>query len=239
MGAANNENHGVRHVAVIMDGNGRWAKNRGLKHIEGHREGAKSVKRAIEAAREFGIEYLTLYAFSTENWKRPGSEVKGLMSLLGEFIDDNLEEFRNTGIRLRTIGRTEQLPKFVVKKLLNAIEETKSNDKGTLIVALNYGGRAEITDAAKKIAQDVKSGKIKPDSVDEKLFSSYLYAPDIPDPDLLIRTSGEFRISNFLLWQLSYSEIYISEVLWPDFDKEEFGKAVESYRNRHRRYGGR
>lgn len=229
----------LQHVAIIMDGNGRWAKQRGLDHIEGHRKGADSVKNCVEIAKEFGIKYLTLYAFSTENWKRPESEVKGLMNLLRDFLDQHLDEMNEKGIRVRAIGRIDKLPLLTKRKLLNAIKKTSKNEEGNLVLALNYGGRAEIVDAAKKFADDVSKGKIKSSQLDEELFKNYLYAPDIPDPELMIRTSGEFRLSNFLLWELSYSEIYISDVLWPDFDKKEFKKAIDSYYGRERRYGGR
>lgn len=234
-----NKDKKIEHVAIIMDGNGRWAKQRGLRHIEGHKKGADAVQRAIEAAQDFGLEYLTLYAFSTENWKRPKEEVEGLMLLLRQFIDDRLDEIHEKGVRIRTIGRLNKIPYPTRRKLIKAMEKTEGNSKGTVILALNYGGRAEIIDAVSHIAQDVKDKKIKVRNIDESLFREYLYAPDIPDPELMIRTSGEFRISNFLLWQLCYSEIYISDVLWPDFDKEEFKKALDSYCHRERRFGGR
>ena len=229
----------IQHVAIIMDGNGRWAKARGLDHIEGHRKGAEAVKESVTAAKELGIKYLTLYAFSTENWKRPEGEVKGLMSLLRDFLEKHLDEMNEKGIRVRAVGRIDKLPLLTRRKLLSAMKKTSKNEEGTLILALNYGGRAEIVDAAKKFAEDVSNGKIKCSELDEELFKNYLYAPDVPDPELMIRTSGEFRLSNFLLWELSYSEIYISDVLWPDFDKNEFKKAVETYYGRDRRFGGR
>jgi len=229
----------LQHVAIIMDGNGRWAKQHGLEHIEGHRKGADAVKECVEVAKELGIKYLTLYAFSTENWKRPEGEVKGLMNLLRNFLENHLDEMNEKGIRVRAIGRIDKLPLLTRRKLLNSIKKTSKNEEGNLVLALNYGGRAEIVDAAKKFAEDVSKGKIKSSQLDEELFKNYLYAPDIPDPELMIRTSGEFRLSNFLLWELSYSEIYISDVLWPDFDKKEFKKAVESYYGRDRRFGGR
>ncbi|OGV38423.1 MAG: di-trans,poly-cis-decaprenylcistransferase [Lentisphaerae bacterium GWF2_45_14] len=229
----------LQHVAIIMDGNGRWAKKHGLEHIEGHKKGAEAVKQSVEVAKELGIKYLTLYAFSTENWKRPENEVKGLMSLLRDFLEKHMDEMNEKGISIRAVGRIDKLPFLTRRKLLSAIKKTRNNKEGTLVLALNYGGRAEIVDAAKKIADDVSNGKIKSSDLDEELFKNYLYAPDIPDPELMIRTSGEFRLSNFLLWELSYSEIYISDVLWPDFDKNEFKKAVESYYGRDRRFGGR
>ena len=229
----------VRHVAIIMDGNGRWAERRGLPKVEGHRQGARQVTEVLKAAQEYGVEFLTLYAFSTENWKRPVAEVTALMGLLEEFIDDKLPELMKNGIRLRTIGRTEDLFPGARKKLLHAIEMTEKNNGGTLNLALNYGGRAEIVDAVNKMAAEMteKGGRFP--KVTEESFRNYLYAPDIPDPDLLIRTSGELRLSNFLLWELSYSEMYVTDTLWPDFGKKEFGEALEAYGQRNRRFGGR
>ena len=229
----------VRHVAIIMDGNGRWAERRGLPKVEGHRQGARQVTEVLKAAQEYGVEFLTLYAFSTENWKRPVAEVTALMGLLEEFIDDKLPELMKNGIRLRTIGRTEDLFPGARKKLLHAIEMTEKNNGGTLNLALNYGGRAEIVDAVNKMAAEMteKGGRFS--KVTEESFRNYLYASDIPDPDLLIRTSGELRLSNFLLWELSYSEMYVTDTLWPDFGKKEFGEALEAYGQRDRRFGGR
>ena len=229
----------VRHVAIIMDGNGRWAERRGLPKVEGHRQGARQVTEVLKAAQEYGVEFLTLYAFSTENWKRPVAEVTELMGLLEEFIDDKLPELMKNGIRLRTIGRTEDLFPGARKKLLHAIEMTEKNNGGTLNLALNYGGRAEIVDAVNKMAAEMteKGGRFP--KVTEESFRNYLYASDIPDPDLLIRTSGELRLSNFLLWELSYSEMYVTDTLWPDFGKKEFGEALEAYGQRDRRFGGR
>lgn len=229
----------VRHVAIIMDGNGRWAERRGLPKVEGHRQGARQVTEVLKAAQEYGVEFLTLYAFSTENWKRPVAEVTALMGLLEEFIDDKLPELMKNGIRLRTIGRTEDLFPGARKKLLHAIEMTEKNNGGILNLALNYGGRAEIVDAVNKMAAEMteKGGRFP--KVTEESFRNYLYAPDIPDPDLLIRTSGELRLSNFLLWELSYSEMYVTDTLWPDFGKKEFGEALEAYGQRDRRFGGR
>ena len=229
----------VRHVAIIMDGNGRWAERRGLPKVEGHRQGARQVTEVLKAAQEYGVEFLTLYAFSTENWKRPVAEVTALMGLLEEFIDDKLPELMKNGIRLRTIGRTEDLFPGARKKLLHAIEMTEKNNGGTLNLALNYGGRAEIVDAVNKMAAEMteKGGRFP--KVTEESFRNSLDAPDIPDPDLLIRTSGELRLSNFLLWELSYSEMYVTDTLWPDFGKKEFGEALEAYGQRDRRFGGR
>ncbi len=229
----------VEHIAIIMDGNGRWASERGLPHLEGHRAGTETVQRIVEACQDLKINYLTLYAFSTENWKRDKSEVDGLMDLLLEFLEKHLVTLMKNNIRLKAIGRLKELPEEVYNSLLHVIEETAQNDSGTLVFALNYGGRAEIVDAAKKISEEVKSGKISSDEIDEKLFSQYLYAPEIPDPDLMIRTSGELRLSNFLLWELSYAEFYVTDTYWPDFDKEELMKALDSYYGRDRRYGGR
>lgn len=228
-----------RHVAIIMDGNGRWAEKNGIKRVDGHRKGAEAVKKVVDAAREIGIEYLTLYAFSTENWKRPLTEINALMGLLEEFIDNKLPEMKEKGIRIKTIGRTDELPGGVRKKLLNAIKETSANTGGTLVLALNYGGRAEIVDSVKKIAVAAVEKKLNPDKIDEKLFAGYLYDPDLPDPELMIRTSGEMRLSNFLLWQLSYAELYVTDVLWPDFDKDDFFKAIDVFKSRDRRFGGR
>jgi undecaprenyl diphosphate synthase len=229
----------IRHIAIIMDGNKRWAKKHHLPTLKGHNEGANTVQKIMKAAKEFGIEYITLYAFSTENWRRSKKEVEGLMSLLRYFINDNVDKINKEGIRLRAIGKIEMLPDKTRKVLLDAVEKTKGNREGNLILALSYGGRAEIADASKKIASDAVAGKINPDEIDEKLFRGYLYAPDIPDPDLLIRTSGEFRISNFLLWQISYSEIWITDTLWPDFSKDELKTAIDAFYSRKRRYGGR
>jgi undecaprenyl diphosphate synthase len=229
----------LEHVAIIMDGNGRWAKQRGLKHIDGHRQGAEAVKKVIEACEVHEIKYLTLYAFSTENWKRAKLEVNGLMKLLDTFLTDNIKVIHEKDICLKAIGRLEKLPFFVRRKLLKAIAETADNKNGKVILALNYGGRAEITDAAKKIAEDAISGKISPDDIDENRFAEYLYDPDIPDPDLMIRTSGEIRLSNFLLWELAYSEFFVTDTLWPDFGPDDLTEAVESYYKRERRFGGR
>ncbi len=228
------EKGSVRHVAIIMDGNGRWADRRGVAKVEGHRQGARQVSEVLEAAREAGVEFLTLYAFSTENWKRPVAEITALMGLLEEFLDEKLPELMRKNVRLRTIGRTADLYPGARRKLLAAMEATEGNTAGTLNLALNYGGRAEIIDAVNRI-QAERPGK----TIDEKSFRKYLYAPDIPDPELMIRTSGELRLSNFLLWQLSYAELYVTDTLWPDFGKEEFRKALESFGGRDRRFGGR
>ncbi|MEI6056004.1 MAG: isoprenyl transferase [Lentisphaerota bacterium] len=232
------EKNQIKHIAIIMDGNGRWAKEKGLSRIEGHKAGARTVERVLKAAEKYNIEYLTLYAFSTENWKRPKMEIAGLMNLLKEFLEVNLKALHEKETRLRTIGRTNDLPFLTRKVLEKAIKDTSKYSKRQLILALSYGGRAEIIDAVKKLAEDVKSNKVKPDFINEEVFSNYLYAPDIPDPELMIRTSGEMRLSNFLLWQLSYSELWITNTLWPDFGEEEFSEAINHYYLRNRRYGG-
>lgn len=226
------------HVAIIMDGNGRWAAAKGLPRIAGHNAGANSVEEAIKAAKESGVKVLTLYAFSTENWKRPKQEVDALFGLLENYIDSKADTMIKNGIRISAIGRIEELPDRVQRKLKSVMDRTRDCSSLLLNIALNYGSRTEIADAARVIAKDCVSGKVDPDDIDEKTFSGYLYTKDLPDPDLLIRTSGEMRLSNFLLWQLSYSEIYISKKLWPDFKKSDFIEALNEYQNRQRRYGG-
>ena len=227
------------HVAIIMDGNGRWAEKRGLPRIEGHKAGGKAVRRTAEAAWELGVKFLTLYAFSTENWRRSPKEVSALMRLLGDSIDDNLDDMMEKGTRLRVIGRKERIPKGTLAKLERAVETTRNNRNNSLVVALNYGGRSEIADAAKAIAAEVAAGKTNPKKVNEATVASHLYAPDIPDPDLMIRTSGEKRISNFLLWELSYAELWFTETLWPDFGGAELEAAISDFKSRKRRFGGR
>ena len=224
----------MQHIAIIMDGNGRWAEARGLTRSDGHKAGADNISRIADAAAEAGIKYLTLYAFSTENWKRPPAEVAFLMGLISEVTEKKLPEMMKNNVRLRTIGRTDDLPFPARKSLLKCIEETKNNTGLTINIALSYGGRAEIADAVTRILAEKKPGT----KIDEKEFAKYLYAPDIPDPDLLIRTSGELRLSNFMLWQLSYSEIYITDTHWPDFDKDALQKALDSFGTRKRRFGG-
>ncbi|HOZ29840.1 MAG TPA: isoprenyl transferase [Bacteroidales bacterium] len=225
------------HVAIIMDGNGRWAKSQGKMRLSGHQEGAKSVKRAIEVCGELGIKYLTVYAFSTENWNRPHSEVSGLMSLLSNSIDKEFDEINKNKIRIRVIGQIDKLPENVQKKLNQAIEKTKDNDSLNFVIALSYSGRWDIINAVKKMIRDCDDKKISRDLIDEETFSTYLSTNGIPDPELLIRTSGEERISNFLLYQLAYSELYFTTTLWPDFSKEDFYKAIVDYQNRERRFG--
>ena len=224
----------VQHLAIIMDGNGRWAKERGLSRSEGHRAGAKQIAKVVDAAREFGIKYLTVYAFRTENWKRPQDEVRVLMELIREFTTDMLPDMMKNNVRLRTIGRTSDLPLPSRVALQKAIDTTAKNDGFTLNIALSYGGRAEMIDAMNKMLKERKSNE----PLTEEEFRNYLYAPDIPDPDMMIRTSGEMRISNFLLWQLSYSELYVTPVYWPDFGKEELAAALENFASRDRRFGG-
>lgn len=227
-----------RHVAIIMDGNGRWAQQHKLPRLSGHEAGRKSVKAVTMAAIEEGVRYLTLYAFSVENWQRPRDEVQGLMGLLRGVLREELAEMGREGIRLRTIGRRQDLPEAVREELEVAIEKTKTNTKLDLILALSYGSRVEITEAAKTIAREAKAGTLDPEAVDEKTFAQHLYTRDLPDPDLLIRTSGEMRVSNFMLWQISYAEIYVTPVLWPDFGKKEFAAALADYAKRERRFGG-
>ena len=226
-----------RHVAIIMDGNGRWANRHGLPRLKGHEEGAKSVRAAVRSCRDLGVEYLTLYAFSVENWVRPPSEIQGLMRLLRRFLKDDEHELHENEVRLRVIGRMEDLPKLVQTGLKRVIKATEHYTKGQLILALSYGGRTEIAYAARQIAEKVKAGKLNPGKIDEATVAAHLYAPDVPDPDLMIRTSGEMRLSNFLLWELSYSELYVTDVLWPDFREAEFKAAIEAYGKRQRRFG--
>ena len=226
-----------RHVAVIMDGNGRWAKQRGRPRLFGHRAGADSLRAILRACRDHGVEYLTVYAFSTENWVRPQDEVSGLMSLLKTFLKKDEHELHENQVRLRVTGRLQDLPKAVRNELERVMDATRNYEKGHLILALSYGGRAEIVDAVRAIAADVRAGRLAPEAIDEKAIAARLYLPDVPDPDLMIRTSGELRLSNFLLWELSYSEFYFTETLWPDFREADFAKALEEYARRQRRYG--
>ncbi len=227
-----------RHIAVIMDGNGRWARARGLSRLEGHRAGAEAVRRVTVAAAEIGLEYLTLYAFSVENWRRPKREIQGLMRYLKEYLKSELPLMRENNIRLRAIGRIGEFPVSVQKALARTVSATAGHTGLTLTLALNYGGRSEIADGVRRIAQAAREGEVDPETIDEKLISRYLYAPDLPDPDLLIRTSGEMRISNFLLWQISYTEFWVTEKCWPDFDKGMLLQAISDYQGRERRFGG-
>lgn len=226
------------HVAIIMDGNGRWANERGLPRLKGHEEGAQSVLAVLKAAKEAGVKYLTLYAFSTENWKRPKEEVDGLMSLLGSFMQKHSKKFLENKIRLRVIGEFDRLPKRVQMGLGKLMKASEKDYEYTLIVALSYGSRKEMAEAAKAIARKAVAGEIDPEEVDEETVARHLYLPDVPDPELMIRTSGELRLSNFLLWQLSYAELYVTDKLWPDFREKEFFQALESFGQRGRRFGG-
>lgn len=226
-----------KHVAIIMDGNGRWAKKRGLPRVAGHKRGVDTVQKIVEAAADIGIKYLTLYTFSTENWNRPKDEVSTLMRLLLSSLRDKLNELNNNNIRLTTIGDTGSLPEAVQKQLKASIEKTKNNDRMVLNLALSYGGRWELLNAIKEIADDVDKGKCKPDDICENLINTKLTTKDMPDPDLVIRTSGEFRVSNFLLWQIAYSEFIITETLWPDFSKNDLYKAIQVFQKRERRFG--
>lgn len=223
-----------QHVAMIMDGNGRWAIQRGLPRLAGHKAGTENLRRVIRSTVEFGVKYLTIYAFSTENWGRPPEEVQGLMGILQDVIDHELHELHAEGVQLRHIGRLERLDPKIQAKVLKAIELTKNNDRLILNIAWNYGGRDEIVCAIQKIIKD----GIAPDDVTTELVSRYLFTAGVPDPDLVIRTSGELRISNFLIWQTAYSEWYVTPTFWPDFDKEEYRHALEIFAQRDRRYGG-
>lgn len=226
-----------RHVAVIMDGNGRWARQRGLDRIEGHREGINSVRAVVEACGALGIEVLTLYTFSTENWRRPRREVAALMRLLIQTVRDQVDELDENNVRLTTIGRLEDLPRYAQRAVQRAIRRLQDNTGLLVVLALSYSSRVEIAGAARAIAEDVLAGKLSPDQITPETFGNYLQTAGLPDPDLLIRTSGELRISNFLLWQIAYTELYVTDVLWPDFRKREFYAAIEDYQNRERRFG--
>ena len=227
-----------KHVAIIMDGNGRWAKKRRMSRIRGHQKGTDAVRDVVRTSREIGISWLTLYAFSEENWKRPQKEISALMNLLKQFLKDELAEMQENGIRLRTIGRTQKLPGDVRKALFDSIEKTAGNKDMVLTLALSYGGRQELTDSVQKIAAKVEKGEITPGRITEELINDSLYTAGIPEPDLLIRTSGEYRISNFLLWQIAYTEFYITQTLWPDFGKDEYLSAIKEFQERERRFGG-
>jgi undecaprenyl diphosphate synthase len=226
-----------RHVAIIMDGNGRWAKAKNMVRVQGHRAGADSVREVVKAAGEFGVKYLTLYAFSVENWKRPKSEVTTLMGLLEKFLRDQLPELIKNNIRLQAIGRLADLPDKVRQELHRGIDATRENTGLILIFALSYSGRVEIIEAVRSIVREIKLGHLDSAQIDEQVFNHHLYTRYYPDPDLLIRTSGEMRLSNFLLWQLSYTEIYVTPTLWPDFGRHEFAEALIDYGNRQRRFG--
>ncbi len=225
------------HIAIIMDGNGRWASKRNLPRTAGHEAGVEAVRKVVRASAEIGIKYLTLYTFSVENWKRPREEVAALMRLLSKTTRREIDELNRNNVRLITTGRIDELSLSRRKVLALAAQKTRKNSGLVLNLALNYGGRTEIIDAVKAIALGIRSGHIQPGEINEVLFSNYLYTAGLPDPDLLIRTSGEMRISNFLLWQTSYTELYITDVLWPDFDRSELFKAIIEYQKRERRFG--
>ena len=226
-----------RHIAIIMDGNGRWARSRGFLRLAGHREGIKSVRDIVTCCREIGVKVLTIYAFSAENWKRPELEVSTLMMFLEQFLRKELKTLKDNNIRFMTIGQTDKLPESVQRWLRKVTKETANNDTMILNVALSYGGRTEIVEAVRHIAKDAASGVLLPQDVTSKIFSDYLYTRGLPDPDLMIRTSGETRISNFLLWQLAYTELYFTKTLWPDFRRQDLLLAILNYQQRERRFG--
>jgi undecaprenyl diphosphate synthase len=225
------------HVAIIMDGNGRWAKQRRLPRVEGHRNGVESVRAVVRAAGEAGVKYLTLYAFSVENWNRPKDEVDTLMKYLARFLKAEIGELNRNNVRLDAVGQIYRLPEFVQRQLEKTKAALSKNNGLTLILALSYGGRTEIVEAVRSMAQKVKDGRLEPAEINEQVVSQHLYTCHYPDPDLLIRTSGEMRISNFLLWQISYAELVVTPTLWPDFRKPQFFEALEEYTRRHRRFG--
>jgi undecaprenyl diphosphate synthase len=228
-----------RHVAIIMDGNGRWAKARGLPRAAGHQRGAEAVRRVVEACREIGISYLTLYAFSSENWKRPPSEVDDLMGLLRLYLRRELADLHRNNVRIRFIGDWRKLAPDIVTLIEEAIAKTADNSGLTFIIAINYGSHNEIVDAARRIATDIADGRLEAGALNEEIFAGYLHTSGIPDPDLIIRTSGEQRLSNFLLWQAAYAELIFMDLLWPDFNKASLEQAIDEYQGRERRYGGR
>jgi undecaprenyl diphosphate synthase len=232
-----NQQHLPEHVAIIMDGNGRWAKQQGKLRVFGHENGVKAVREVVEGAAEIGVKNLTLYAFSTENWNRPKLEVQTLMKLLVGSLKREIKTLQKNNIRLKTIGNTEALPSKVVAELLEVIDKTKDNNHMTLTLALSYGAREEIKNAVKNIAVKVKNNIISPEKIDDSIINEHIYTHFLPDVDLLIRTSGEQRVSNFLLWQIAYAELYFTEVLWPDFTKEHLFEAIVNYQNRERRFG--
>jgi undecaprenyl diphosphate synthase len=226
-----------RHVAIIMDGNGRWARQRGLSRIEGHKRGKDSVRAVVETSRRLGIKFVTLFAFSTENWHRPKREVEALMGLLRRYLRSELRKMMKNGIRLVAIGDLQRLPAPLQRELHAAIAATRLNSEMTVVLAVSYSGREEIVHAARELAREVQQGQLDPERIDAAVFARYLNIPDIPDPDLLIRTSGEMRISNFFLWQSAYSEIYVTDTLWPDFRERQFVEALTHYQQRERRFG--
>ncbi|MEI8215678.1 MAG: isoprenyl transferase [Eubacteriales bacterium] len=226
------------HIAIVMDGNGRWAQSRGLPRLAGHNAGMKSLKKIVEASSEMGLKYLTVYAFSTENWKRPADEVSGIFKILVFYIEKELKELHANNVKVNIIGDFKKLPKEAVDQLARSLETTRENTGMVFNIALNYGSRDEIMSAVRALAQKSKEGTIDPETLSEIDFENYMYTKDIPDPDLIIRTSGEMRLSNFLLWQSAYSELYFTDILWPDFKKSDLEKAIIEYQNRKRRYGG-
>ncbi len=227
-----------RHIAIIMDGNGRWAQERGLPRVLGHKAGVESVREVVKVCRELGVEWLTLYTFSTENWRRPPEEVQTLMSMLKQLLRAEVAELHRNDVRIRGLGRVWELPPEVQEELRRAEELTKDNQGLNLVLAVSYGGRQEIVDAARRLAEDVAQGKVKPEDVNEDLFQRYTYIPEMPPPDLLIRTAGELRVSNFLLWHIAYTELYFSPKLWPDFRREELLAAIGDFSKRRRKFGG-
>ncbi len=226
------------HIAIIMDGNGRWAERRGLPRIVGHRAGIKAAEKVVKASQDLGVKILTLYTFSTENWKRPKKEVSALLKILADFLRKDNRHILKYNIRLKIIGRIDELPSALRISLSRVIETTKNNTGLIVNLALNYGGRLEIVDAVRKIARDVLKGGLLQENIDEEIFSRYLYTAGLPDPDIIIRTGGEFRLSNFLLWQASYSEFYVSRKLWPDFTRRDLKLAIDTFKRRERRFGG-
>jgi undecaprenyl diphosphate synthase len=225
------------HIAIIMDGNGRWARARKLPRVAGHRQGAESVKKIVRRCHELNVKFLTLYTFSTENWKRPSAEINFLMQFLGSYLEKEIQDLRKNNMRFKTIGDIKALPQKAREVIEHAVQATEKNTGMTLVLALNYGARSEILNAALSLARDISAEQIAPADVDEAVFSRYLYTAGVPDPDLLIRTSGEMRISNFLLWQLSYAELYVTETMWPDFGAQELDKALADFQTRKRRFG--
>ena len=227
----------IKHIAVIMDGNGRWAKSKGLERFLGHRHGTRATVAVVEAGVELGLEHLTLFVFSSENWQRPSKEVNYLMNLLVEMIAQEVPKLMENNVKMRVIGNINRLPETPRQKLSEAVQQTSQNTGMQLNLAISYGGRSEIVDAARKIAEAAKAGKLNPEALTEDEFAKYLYLEGAPDPDLIIRTGGEYRLSNYLLWQAAYSEFFVSDVLWPNFTKEDFAKAIAFYNTRQRRFG--
>jgi undecaprenyl diphosphate synthase len=228
----------LKHIAVIMDGNRRWADLKGLPRLVGHREGVASLKRLVQHVGACGLQYLTVYAFSSENWQRSREEVQYLFDLFGKVLAEELSELCENKVKLKFIGQLDKIPHDLAESLQKAMQTTEANPGLSLQVALNYGSRLEITDAVRKIAQDVRAAKLLPDEIDDRLFESYLYTSGMPDPEMIIRTGGEMRLSNYLLWQAAYAELYVTDVLWPDFTPQEFDKALQEFVQRERRYGG-